>query len=323
MTKKWIKQRVTVVSLTSLVVTAILVHDGIRGGAAGGVLFSISSIDKVKRNTRVKNKKEYSPCICRKLPPTNGEEIGQSVEEHQSDTSRITKQIVQTFKLPFEKLPAKMKNATLSWIDLNPEYEYIYMDDNEQLEYVLTHGSHSFIEVYNASRSGAMRCDLFRALLIYREGGVYADIDTTIQKPLSEILNQTDDLVSGLGGRGDLHQWFLAYAPCHPVLKKLLQNIATYDASKLYEMKTEEVAGPMALHMAATETLGEPVSFKFQPGTYKVKDAAGCRRNGTYSIRVLEGDLLDGNVDFKYDGYTDDLKKSLVTYWMYTGRQRR
>ena len=229
----------------------------------------------------------------------------------------IPKVIWQTFAPPYDELPRAMHAATQSWRRLNPEYTYRYLDDNAQRQYVLRHGSASFVRAWNASRSGAARCDLWRALAVYREGGVYADIDTTLRTPLRLLTNESDDALSGIGKDGELHQWVLIYAAGHPLLAQLIEHAVRLDP----QLPAEDIAGRRAMHYVASRALA-PRSvraalhvavgkFRFEPGVYWMRWAGGRR----HSVRVIAGNYLGGHVQFKYRGYVGDLKRANVTYW--------
>lgn len=223
------------------------------------------------------------------------------------DDTGIPKHIFQSFKVPYDHLPPAMLNATKSWRDLNPHYAYRYFDDDAQRQYIYDHGSQALIRAYRAATSGAARCDLWRCLIIYREGGIYSDVDTTLLVPLDQILSSNDQGLSGIGLAGDVHQWFLAYAPGHPLMAKLLRH-----ATKLRVQRRNivSIAGPRALHAVAADTYGSVwcrvvywftasacKSFRFHPGVYWTNTRDGGKQR--YSLRVIEGDYLAGNVQFK------------------------
>ena len=85
------------------------------------------------------------------------------------------------------------------------------------------------------------RADLFRYLVVYLEGGVYADLDTAAAAPLSGWLRPDDALVAGweadsagvdaMLARGDVRrrqalQWAFAARAGHPALLLMAERIA-------------------------------------------------------------------------------------------------
>ena len=50
-----------------------------------------------------------------------------------------------------------------------------------------------------STTTATTRCDLWRYLLIWSEGGVYADADAVLHRPLRTVLRPEDDALTGLG----------------------------------------------------------------------------------------------------------------------------
>lgn len=131
----------------------------------------------------------------------------------------IPRQIWQTFAR--KKLPSGVAKAAQSWIDLNPAYSYALFNDTEVREYVERHYSSREVAALDAAPSGAHRADLWRYLVIAREGGVYADVDSVCDAPIDTWLRPSDaGLVVALNGppRFDASQWAFAAPPGHAVL---------------------------------------------------------------------------------------------------------
>lgn len=143
-------------------------------------------------------------------------------------TQKIPYNIIQTFKT--RNVPLSMWLNLNKWVKLNPEYNYLFFEDTDIENYIETFNLDGFsiskIEMMRAFRKikpGAGKADLFRLLIIYEKGGCYFDIDTTPNTPLKNFINHDDEVVSGLGARGDFHQWGLIYIPKHPFIKKALE----------------------------------------------------------------------------------------------------
>src|SRR3569623_3222929 len=77
---------------------------------------------------------------------------------------RIPKIIWQTIST--NRVPAYIERYADSWIDLNPEYEYRFMDDNDILQF-LKNDFPEFLDGYNQLNYGASKADLWRYLIIY------------------------------------------------------------------------------------------------------------------------------------------------------------
>lgn len=237
-----------------------------------------------------------------------------------SQPGRIARIIYQTFKS--RHVPASMHAAAKSWIDQNPDYEYRFFGDEDIFAYADSFNCSDFPfssdDLSRAIRSvkpGAGKADLFRYLIIYDQGGAYMDIDTFCLSPLSTFVHPDDEAVSGIGMRGDLHQWGLVYAAHHPFIKRTIENSVSNILSRKFvpgfENTLEGLAGPPCLDLSIKEILGLPQAAVFQAGLYEI-DIAGRK----WRIRLLAKDLFDGNVGFKYQDYSSDLSKMGMKHWL-------
>lgn len=227
----------------------------------------------------------------------------------------IPYKIHQTFKT--NVIPETMYQAVNSYLSLNPHYDYYFYGD-EDIQTIINSFDCSGFSFSNADlrkayarlNTGAGKADLFRYLIVYKEGGCYFDIDTVCLKPLDMLILTDDELVSGLDERGNLHQWGLIYKKEHPFMKAALQlcvyNILNNTFVPGYENYLQGVGGPPCLDMAIKFTLGVPLNDQFISGTYKI---------APYRFHVLNGDFFGGTIQFNYQNYRQDLEQMGVKYW--------
>ncbi len=237
-----------------------------------------------------------------------------------SATTKVPRVIYQTFK--DRAVPPAMFRAASSWIARNESFAYRYFDDAAMFDFVaafdcagFSFASRQLASAIAKIKPGAGKADLFRYLLVYSQGGVYMDIDTYCLTPLQRIIGAEDDLVTGIGGRGDFHQWGLIYAPRHPFLKRAIENAVANILQERFvpgfENSLEGLAGPPCLDLSIKQVLGLPLHSRFTPGVFHVH-IEGVK----YQTRILPSDFFGGNVGFKYPGYRDDLGAAGVRYWM-------
>ena len=183
-----------------------------------------------------------------------------------SSLQRIPRAVYQTYKMPHAQIPKGMRRAMASFQRLSPEYSHTYFDDAACTAYVAAEG-HRFPglqKAYEVMLSGAGRADLFRALLIWVEGGVYADADIILQIPLSRILRPADEGLTSYDPhmeRGML-QMVLAFMPRHPMVSRLLMRaiettLECYRSSDAMDCNPVDASGPAAVKRAIYEELGE------------------------------------------------------------------
>ena len=227
---------------------------------------------------------------------------------------KIPFNIIQTFKT--RKVPISMWSNINKWSELNPEYNYLFYDDIDIENYIkefnynqLNISKQDMLTAFYKIKPGAGKADLFRLLVIYEKGGCYFDIDTTPNFPLRNFINENDEVVSGIGARGDFHQWGLIYIPKHPFIKKTIE-IATsniINETFIYNIKSLEcLSGPVCLDLAIKTVMNLDKNYKFKPGNHII--------NGI-SYTILNGDFFNNNVEFKYKEYDNDLKKMGLIHW--------
>ena len=137
----------------------------------------------------------------------------------------IPKIIWQTYKDPFNKLQPYMLDAIDTWKNLNPEFEYKYMDDFEASQFILNEYGQEWYDIFVNLPVGVMRGDLWRYMVIYKYGGVYADLDTECLTPISLWLNEDYEMI--VCPETDIHfcQWTFAASAGNPVLKSVIDTI--------------------------------------------------------------------------------------------------
>jgi mannosyltransferase OCH1-like enzyme len=130
---------------------------------------------------------------------------------------------------------------------INPDWEYRIYDDSDIIDFISDNYGARVLNYFNRinPKYGAARADLFRYLLIYKCGGVYLDIKSTLDQPLNYVLNPEDRYLlsnwkdkqqnkyAGWGfcpevaniANGEFQQWHVIAAPGHPFLKAVIENV--------------------------------------------------------------------------------------------------
>src|SRR4051794_34826120 len=96
----------------------------------------------------------------------------------------IPRVIHQTY--PIKKLPAELNDNISRMMALNPSYRHMLYDDEYITHFIEREYGSRILSMYNLINPeyGAARADLFRYLLMYKDGGIYLDIKSRIVKPL-------------------------------------------------------------------------------------------------------------------------------------------
>jgi len=232
---------------------------------------------------------------------------------------KIPKIIWQTMKT--NQVPVFMQRYADSWINLNPEYEYRFCDDNDIVDF-LKKDFPEYLEGYQNLKYGASKADLWRYLIIYKYGGVYADIDCMCLNSLRNWVDKDAKFVTALGTNKDICQWLIISVANNPIFlraaQKTLQNsennncLSTYNGFEYSEKKLVirenkrllkfrhsvlGMSGPPVLQQEAEKCFHEGLLSEILPFTQVV-----CT-SGTLSCE------MKGNV--RHDTGNEEYKKSL------------
>lgn len=160
------------------------------------------------------------------------------------------KKIWQTWKVNPLSLEERDLNVARSWVSKNLEYRYEVLTDDNAMPYVEWHfGPDGFnrpdiVDFFREVKAAIVKADLLRYLVMYAEGGLYADIDVEDLKPLSKFIperyDEKDiDMVVGveidepdwkdhpiLGPKSrSFCQWTFMCKPQHPAMMRLVEQI--------------------------------------------------------------------------------------------------
>ena len=115
--------------------------------------------------------------------------------------AHINYEIQKIPKLIFQTVPNKNinnlfhYNSIMTFIELNPEYEYKIFDDNDIRFFIKNNFDDNTLNAFDLIVSGAFRADFFRYCYLYVNGGCYFDCKQILRKPLRNIINKDSSLI--------------------------------------------------------------------------------------------------------------------------------
>lgn len=136
-------------------------------------------------------------------------------------------------------LPVEIANIIKKNKQICSNCQFIFYDDTD-CEELIKNNFHQ--EIYNAYMKinpvyGAMKADFFRYCVLYLYGGIYLDIKSKITYPLFRLIQKDDICVLDIP-RNNLEpwrknhptyeQWLLIFAPRHPYLLAVINQIYRY-----------------------------------------------------------------------------------------------
>src|SRR5688572_47525 len=107
----------------------------------------------------------------------------------QSLSAGIPRVLHQTWK--DAAVPAEWSEFQSSWRRHHPDWAYRLWTDEDLLRFVETRFPH-FIATYTAYSYQIQRVDAARYLILFHEGGVYADLDMECLRPVDALLAERD-----------------------------------------------------------------------------------------------------------------------------------
>lgn len=134
----------------------------------------------------------------------------------------IPNKIWQTYKTSYEDLPDYIKNHTNSWKIHNPEYEYNFMSDEDCKDFILDNYGSKYLDVFSSLPVGVMRGDMWRYLIIYSYGGIYADLDAICNVPVSKWISEDKKLIVCPENNIHFCQWCFAAEPESKILESVI-----------------------------------------------------------------------------------------------------
>jgi len=99
----------------------------------------------------------------------------------------IPKIIHQTWKN--NNIPPEWKEAQQSWKTKNPDWEYMYWTDADNLILIKEHYPW-FLDTYNSYPHNIQRADAIRPFILYHYGGLYMDMDTICLKNFDNVFKK-------------------------------------------------------------------------------------------------------------------------------------
>lgn len=208
--------------------------------------------------------------------------------------SSFPQKIWQTWKidpLDFEERDAV--NAR-TWVNKNPTMRYEVLTDANDMTYVEEHfgpnglNRPDIVDFYHTIQLPIIKADLLRYMIMYADGGVYADIDVEALKPVHRFIperyDEKDiDMIVGveidqpffkshpiLGKKSmSFCQWTIISRPHQPVMLRLIENImhwlkgvAKKQGVSLSEIKLDfdqviSGTGPSAFTLALLEEMNK------------------------------------------------------------------
>ena len=170
----------------------------------------------------------------------------QAVSERSRATSgKIPRVVHQIFMQGADAIPACVREVMDRNKASNPDYEFRLYDLRDIERYIRDHTTPAVYDAFRLLNPKCHACvaDLFRYVVVFREGGVYLDIKTEISTPLRDWVKDKVHLsmwpwyphshleqhypksFGFLTNNRELNQSVLMYPPKHPILGDVIAEV--------------------------------------------------------------------------------------------------
>ena len=178
--------------------------------------------------------------------------------------------------------------------NINPGWTYRFYDDADCRDFIEGNYGPQLVDAYNQINPiyGAARADLFRYMVIYKTGGVWLDIKSTMTKPLDATLKAGDVFIlsqwqnkmgeahQGWGLHrelralpgGEFQQWHIISAPRNPFIKAVLQLV--FENIKYYTEDRFGTGKPGVVRTTGPVPYTIAIAKRLKKHPYRLVDAA-------------------------------------------------
>jgi mannosyltransferase OCH1-like enzyme len=100
--------------------------------------------------------------------------------------TKIPKTIIQTYKN--NSIDIFIYKNIMKMLEKNKEYEYRFITDEDAIEIIKNNFDNEVLEAFNKIKVGAAKGDFIRYIYLYLYGGIYLDLDASIEIDLNVLL---------------------------------------------------------------------------------------------------------------------------------------
>lgn len=162
----------------------------------------------------------------------------------------IPKVIYQTYSTT--KIPWYAKWQIWYFRRKHRDYKYVFYTDTMINDFVKKNFNSNVYETYSKLQIGVAKADFFRYAILYVNGGIYLDLDSSIRSNLNNIIGTTETAIIARE-KTNKHlyaQWALIYERQHPILKQTIGILLNNINNKKYPNDIISATGPLPYSQA-------------------------------------------------------------------------
>ena len=189
----------------------------------------------------------------------------------------IPKNIYQSWHT--KKLHSKVQEHVIEVLKKNnPDYTHEIYTDEEIDKYVHDNFDGEIVECYDKIDIIVAKVDFWRYLILYKQGGIYLDIDSSINKPIKDFIKEDDEaFITRESGDKFYAQWALFFAKEHPIMKKTIELVVDNIKNNRHPHDIHKMTGPTVFTRAVNvvsngiDIVSNCTFYGNKDGTYEVE----------------------------------------------------
>jgi hypothetical protein len=205
---------------------------------------------------------------------------------------RIPLTLWSTGPYTLKSMPAPLKGALQTWVMSGPVGLRVrWFDDGAARQYVADNFP-QYLPEYDVLVPGAFKADLWRLLVVWREGGVYVDCGNNLvgtPEALGRLWRQMRAASIVLADDSNplthsIFQGFFAARPRHPILAAVIAAVVQNVRNRFYGTDCLDVTGPRIMGKVVRHFVGRrvwelmqasPIKGHWRPGLFEVGGTDG------------------------------------------------
>jgi len=116
-------------------------------------------------------------------------------------------------------LPPEFQVWSDTWLAVNPDWEHHIWSEPEYVDWIENR------EIYDTAVNHAQRTEIAQKEVLWRYGGCYIDADTECFRPVDELFEGKNHVVTFDESHRQLGNQFIATPPEHPAIRVALEDI--------------------------------------------------------------------------------------------------
>jgi len=232
--------------------------------------------------------------------------------------SKIPRNLIQTYEN--NKLNNTIYDNIISILKINNDFNYYLITDEIGINLINKYFDKYTLDAFNKLNIGAAKGDFLRYISMYIYGGVYLDLDSSINISLSSYIDPNIEHIFFLDWDNNLQQWCFMCSPNNPIILSIIKEMVKriYNEEKNIFIAT----GPTLFTDVIYNYINNTNIYNTKlliPSSYRYYFFMS-NKNFMNGIILYENDINNfyKNFQFKFNGFNDNMlynnNKYIVTY---------